>query len=258
MRTYFHINNTNCNWKKGDEICIGNEDNNFWISFAKKSDSIELQGEKHDVYKITKTAFEAYAKLHPPPSKMSDYHFNILNTLKEATESLGNTIKLNRELAFESIRNEFYPELPSRKNCIWLIPNHQDSLQFWNNILNIGQQIKIFKVEIDGNIHRASQEWLVGGTLSINEWNKLAHNYWKGTNSGNIEDEVLFTGRLKILEEITLPDTKKTNANQRLCLIQLVRFCGPNSISADVEVFEYRTVFILTVAHHNILGHESK
>ena len=206
MTTYFHINTSNRNWKIGDEVFIGNGDNNYWKSFADSSDLIELQGEKHEVYKITRTAFEAYAELHPPPSKMRGYHFKILNSLKEAIDSLGNTIKLNRELAFESIRNKYYPELPSRKNCIWLIPDHEVSLHFWNKILNAEQQKKIFKVKVDGNIHRASQEWLIGGTFSLNEWNKLAHNYWKGINSGNVEDEVLFTGSMNILEEIALPD----------------------------------------------------
>ncbi len=210
MTTYFHINTSNRNWKIGDEVFIGNEDNNYWESFADSSDLIELQGEKHEVYKITRTAFEAYAELHPPPSKMCGYHFKILNSLKEAVDSLGNTIKLNRELAFESIRNKYYPELPSRKNCIWLIPDHEDSLHFWNKILNAEKRKKVFKVIVDGNIHRASQEWLIGGTFSLNEWNKLAHNYWKGINSGNVEDEVLFTGTMNILEEITLPNKERS------------------------------------------------
>ncbi|WP_452225747.1 DUF2441 domain-containing protein [Lacinutrix cladophorae] len=205
MTTYYHINNTNCDWKKDDIIHIGKEENNYWKSFANRSLYIELKGEKHEIYKVTKAAFEEYAKLHPAPSIMKDYHFNILKTLKEATASLGDAIKLNRELIFEIIRNEFYPELPSRKNCIWLIPNHQDSLNLWFKVLNNREQIKIFKVEVDGKIHRASQDWLIGGTISINEWNNLAHNYWKGIDSGTIRDEVLFTGEMKILEKITKP-----------------------------------------------------
>jgi len=208
MKTYFHISSSNCEWKIGDEIHIGLEDNYYWKTFVDRGESIEIQGEKHDVYKITRTAFEAYTEMHPPPLKMDGYHFKPLNTLKEAIDSLGNTIKLNRELAFESFRKEFYPELPSRLRCIWLIPGHENALHFWNNTLNKGQQKRVFKVTVEGNIHRAAHKWLIGGTFSINEWNKLAHNYWKGVSSGNIDDEILFEGRMKIIEEITLYNTK--------------------------------------------------
>ena len=60
MKTYFHNNNSICDWKNGDEIHIGLEDNYYWISFLDIGQSIELLGEKHDVYKIAGTAFETY------------------------------------------------------------------------------------------------------------------------------------------------------------------------------------------------------
>jgi hypothetical protein len=63
-------------------------------------------------------------------------------------------------------------------------------------------QKRIYQVEVDGNVHRTSQEWLIGGTFSLNRWDELAHNYWKGTNYESIEDEVLFTGRIKILKVV--------------------------------------------------------
>lgn len=201
MKTYFHISNSHCQWKIGDEIHIELEDNYYWKSFIDNAEFIELQGEKHDVYKITRTALEAYTGMHPAPLKMNGYHFKSLYTLKEAIDSLGNTIKLNRELVFESIRKEFYPKLPSRQKCLWLIPSNEKSLEFWKNTINNRHQ-RIFKVAVDGNVHRAAHEWLIGGTFSINEWNKLAHNYWKGIGSGNTDDEILFDGKIRIIEEV--------------------------------------------------------
>ena len=206
MKAYFHIDTLGHNWRKNDMIFVGDKTNHYWKSFAEKSDLIEINGQNHEVFKVTKAAYEAYAKIHPAPLKMNGYHFNLLNSLKESIDSLGNSIKLNRELIFESIRKEFYPESPSREKCIWLIPDNNDSLLFWNKILNSKIQSKIFKVHVDGKIHRAPQKWLIGGTISVNEWRDLAHNYWKGTNSGNIQDEILFTGTMKIIEEVTLPN----------------------------------------------------
>jgi hypothetical protein len=202
MKTYYHINNNNnCNWKIGDEIVLGKEDNYYWQSLKKKDDDIEINGEIFDVYKIADAAFGAYSGKYRPPLKMKGYHFNPLRTLKETLDSLGNAIKINRELVFESIRNEFYPELPSRQKCIWLIPENEKSLEFWKKIIQNENQ-RIFKVTINGIIHRASQKWLVGGTFSLNRWYTLAHSYWKGEDSGSIEDEILFEGKIKIIGEV--------------------------------------------------------
>lgn len=203
MKTYLHISNSNCEWKIGNEIHIGLEDNYYWRSFVDNGESIELQGEKYDVYKITRAAFEAYTGGHQPPLKMNGYHFKPLNTLKEAIDSLGNTIKLNRELVFESIRKEFYPELPSRQKCIWLIPDNEKSLEFWKNTV-YNRHRRIFKVTVDGNVHRAAHKWLIGGTFSINEWNKLAHSYWKSEDSGRIDDEILFEGKIRIIKAVSV------------------------------------------------------
>jgi hypothetical protein len=122
---------------------------------------------------------------------MKGYHFNPIKTLKETIDSLGNALKICRELAFESIRKEFYPELPSRQKCIWLMPDNEKSLELWKNTIHNEHQ-KIFKVTADGNIHRAVQKWLIGGTFSLNKWITLAHKYWKGEDSGSIEDEIIF------------------------------------------------------------------
>ena len=180
---------------------MGKEDNYMWQSFADKGESITLNGEELDVYNVVKAAFDEYTRQYPPPIKMKDYHFNQLRTLDESIQSLGNSIKLCRELAFESIRKEFYSNLPSREKCIWLIPDNENSLEFWKNIIG-NEQRRIFKVVVDGTAHRASQEFLVGGTYSLNKWKSLAHSYWKGEESGSIEDEVLFTGTIKIIEEL--------------------------------------------------------
>ena len=50
---------------------------------------------------------------------------------------------------------------------------------------------------MDGNIHRAAQKRLIGGAFSLKKWNALAHNYWKGEDSGSIKYEILFDGEEK-------------------------------------------------------------
>jgi hypothetical protein len=201
METFYHINrDTKCVWKVGDEIEL-KEDNFYWQSFAQKGEYIDLNGEQIDVYKIATHAFDTYIRKHPIPIEMKDYHFNPIGTLKETIESLGNALKSCRELSFELVRKEFYPELPSRQKCIWIIPDVKESLEFWGQVLKYTDK-RIFKITLNGKIHRAAQKWLIGGTIPLNKWNAFAHSYWKGEGIGSKEDEVLFEGKFKIIDEI--------------------------------------------------------
>ena len=174
----------------------------MWRSFLEKGANIKVNGDKYPADKIVKTALDVYARNKPVPVQMKGYHFNPVFTLKEATDCLGQSIRIIRELTFEAIRKEFYPELPSRHNCIWLMPDDKLSLEFWKKLVH-GSSKRIFRVQTEGIIHRAANKWLVTGTIPLNEINAVAHNYWKGNDAGGFEDEILFTGKLKIIEELT-------------------------------------------------------
>lgn len=203
MSSYFHINNQpDCSWKAGDEVYFGHEYNNMWRSFLEKGAYINLNGEKRPADQVVKFALNWYLKKQPFPEEMKDYHFHPVATLKEATDCLGQSTRLIRELTFEAVRKEFYPELPSRHSCIWLAPYDKNSLQFWKKQVH-GSVKKIFRVEAEGIIHRAANKWLMTGSMSLNDINLMAHNYWKGNEAGGLEDEILFIGKLKIIEELT-------------------------------------------------------
>lgn len=171
---------------------------------CRKGEFVLLNEQKYSADLVIRKAFNYYSGQELPPKEMKGYHFNPLRTLEESIDSLGNALRLNRELIFESIRQEYYPELPSRQKCVWLIPKIEESLDFWGNIIRSKQQ-RIFKVSIDGKIHRSSHKWLNGGTFSVNKWYDLAHKYWKGEGSGNYDDEIILEGKMKLLEEITVP-----------------------------------------------------
>lgn len=202
MNTYYHINNNpECTWKTGDEVYFGHEHNNFWRSFLEKGAHIKLNGEKRPADQVIKYALNWYAKKEPVPEQMKGYHFHPVATLKEATDCLGESMRIIRELTFESIRKEFYPHLPSRHNCIWLTPDDKQSLELWKTLVH-GSTKRIFRVEAEGVIHRAANKWLITGTIPLDEINSMAHHYWKATDAGGLEDEILFTGKLKIIEEL--------------------------------------------------------
>lgn len=203
LNTYCHINNNpDCNWKAGHEFYVGQEHNKFWRSFLEKGAYIKLNGDKRPADQVVKFALNWYLKQQPVPEQMNGYHFHPVATLKEASDCLGQSTRLIRELSFEAVRKEFYSGLPSRHSCIWLAPDDKKSLQFWKNQVH-GRIKRIFRVEAEGIIHRAANKWLITGSMPLNEIHLMAHNYWKGNDAGSLEDEILFIGKLKIIEELT-------------------------------------------------------
>ena len=62
----------------------------------------------------------------------------------------------------------------------------------------------IIFMKADFYIFNSNCKWNIGGTFSINDWNKLAYNFWKGVDFGNFEDEKLFVGRI-IIDEVIPP-----------------------------------------------------
>lgn len=199
MKVFYHISHNS--WKIGDEKSAGPEHNNYWKSMSNNGESFEFEGKSHEAFKVINAAFEHYTKIRHAPSIMKSYHFVPLRSLHESIECLRNSINLNRELIFESIRKEHYSELPSRQKSIWLIPDQKESIEFWNKLLNPDNSKTIYKLEIlEGILHRCSKEWLNGGTFSVDHWKMKAKNYWEGVDAGRIDDEVLFEGRFRVID----------------------------------------------------------
>ena len=53
-----------------------------------------------------------------------------------------------------------------------------------------------------GELHRATQQIVMGDTISISEWRKRATDYWNGANSESYDDELLLSGDIEVLEEV--------------------------------------------------------
>lgn len=200
---FFHINkDSDEEWVIGAKFTFGQQNNKLWETFENGNQLITSDGRTYPVDQIAYQALEVYRGGMTPPLKQ--YHYNPVQTLSETLDSLFCSIRNTRELMFEQVRLEKYASLPSRKTCIWLIPNDQESLDYWQENLPRGNNRKIFRVRTNGVFHRTSQQWVQGGTFSLSNWRERAHNYWKGTGAGNIDDEILFAGELEIIDEISI------------------------------------------------------
>ena len=141
------------------------------------------------------------------------YNLNIyIDVLKKTRVALRENRIFTRETIFEEVRAKYFPDLPSRQSCIWVAT--REAIPFWWEELSKGpNKCKIFKLKLTGVIHRTNEKYLVDDTISHLDIIHNAIRYWKGEDgSGSLSDELLFKGRIEIIEEYNdLNDlTKKT------------------------------------------------
>ena len=104
-----------------------------------------------------------------------------------------------RELALESIRKEYYPEYPSRLNCLYLTDKLEDAIK-WVDILkrNKKNAVQILTLKVSGNIFEGDGSLMKRLNLSYNEHLENAKMYW--SNATDNKDEILFTGTATVID----------------------------------------------------------
>lgn len=108
-----------------------------------------------------------------------------------------------RELIWEDIRVRNFPDKPSRKRCLWLAEG-EESLNYWLTKLQPATDLHVFRVRIDdGKTHDASDEHLMRDNIAYDEALAMAERYWNGEIRNPTAKEVLFEGRLRIIEQIS-------------------------------------------------------
>ncbi|HID8898856.1 TPA: DUF2441 domain-containing protein [Enterobacter hormaechei] len=110
--------------------------------------------------------------------------------------------KYTRELIWEAVRLADYGEKPSRHRCLWLSLGEQN-LNYWKSQVVADQNLRqIFRVEIDGRTHEASDEHLMNDNVPYHEALDMSHRYWKGEISNPLAKEILFEGKMRVIERV--------------------------------------------------------
>ena len=113
--------------------------------------------------------------------------------------TVNNDAYVMRELALESIRKEYYPEYPSRLNCLYLTDKLEDAIK-WVDILkrNKKNAVQILTLKVSGNIFEGDGSLMKRLNLSYNEHLENAKMYW--SNATDNKDEILFTGTATVID----------------------------------------------------------
>jgi hypothetical protein len=122
-------------------------------------------------------------------------------TVEHYRNILSEYLKLTREWVFEEVRREFFPNLPSRHRCLWVIPDDTEAIRYWWRTM--GKTGEILKLELTGKIYRTNQQYLKATTASLDQIRMNAFKYWSGASGDNpAEDEYLFEGFAKVLDVV--------------------------------------------------------
>lgn len=179
----------------GDEFEVGSKSNPFFrfIETTDLCQSVTFDNNPNDIRKFP----------------IADYFDNIssgqfktnMDIAKLAANSLRHYVKYVRELTWEEIRRNEFPDLPSRQRCLWLIPS-KDKIPFWMNKLLGGNstEFQILRVSAQGKIHSASEALLMSDSQSHTKTIKDAQKYWLGHIDDPETEEVIFEGKITVQE----------------------------------------------------------
>lgn len=108
-----------------------------------------------------------------------------------------------REIALEKVRQEKFPELPSRFYCMYLSEYKEDALKNIDIMVNknLNKKYQAVTVKLNGQIFCVKDFGIGRLGLSFNEYKKLAEKYWsQDQNSKTKSKEILFIGEAEIVE----------------------------------------------------------
>ena len=117
-----------------------------------------------------------------------------------------------RELALEEVRQEKYPQYPSRMGCLYVSETLEEAEKWGQFFAEIGRPTyRIVKLDIQGNCFIGDATKCFKGKLNKEENLRLAEVYWKSgmdTENQKAIREMLVNGQITVVEIV-----KEINAN---------------------------------------------
>jgi len=119
---------------------------------------------------------------------------------------------LTRELLFENVRLQKFPDYPSRLHCFWL--SDKNNLIKWLEEDGFKDKVEkeIFKVKATGIVFECDGSFINFDTIRFSDYNRLAYDYWNGSRTNKCKLEILFEGKLDIVAKYS--SLEKLNDNE--------------------------------------------
>ena len=199
---YFHIHRIGDYtplWNVGNRINWVQKRNNLFFDYYSKNGLFYTDGTNSIPFR---QAIERFQR-ESPEYKQAQFE-RLINAAGEVVKAQSMFI---REIIFEEVRKNYFPQLPSRLSGIWVC--NKDAVEFWWKTLNAKNQ-KILKLRLTGTIHVADEKHLIADTFKHDDLRAKAFEYWTGSdNHTEIGQEILFEGIIDVIEEFSTIEEMK-------------------------------------------------
>jgi len=212
---FYHIHRENWHsnqWTPGHKISVSYPNHNYyftsiinqpWPPITHFQEDYHLIDYLHKIIPLART----FTIGIDPHTLNLDQRYELLSLANHLTDLLSKNIehfeqslKMVRELIFETIRKERFPSYPSRLNCLWLCEK-SDLNTWWNEFIDKKEKL-IFKVSAKGKILQADGSLINHNFIRFSDFKQTAFQYWNGDENTLPEKrlpEILFEGELEIL-----------------------------------------------------------
>lgn len=199
-KTYYHIQRFPT-WEKGQVYFIGLEKNNYCSFFDVYGHNFEDPVTKK-VYNPSVAAehfIEYFETGKKKKETLSSYSYDITFIIRALRDAILNYSRYLRELLFEEVRLNFFPNYPSRQRGIWVISD-KDDIPYWIRTIGANQESSVFEVLLTGKIHEANHKSIKLTTNSFNGIRKQAFSYWmtEKVSKSDIGNECIFEGTVVV------------------------------------------------------------
>ncbi|MBX3120962.1 MAG: DUF2441 domain-containing protein [Fimbriimonadaceae bacterium] len=116
-------------------------------------------------------------------------------------------LHLAREMYWEKVRHEEFPEAPSRQRGIWLVRTYEDAKRWANHMGWHPAVFRIVRVTASGRALNTDGNRIPDNCEPLAIWHEKAQAYWMGKDSDQPLPEVLFEGTLRVEEIMPFRDT---------------------------------------------------
>lgn len=122
--------------------------------------------------------------------------------LDTCVNALSESTMLLREMIYEKVRASEFSSKPSRQTGLWLTNDSDDATDYWRGSLS-GENMQVYRVEVEGNLHFAHDHRTATTTGSLAVIEERAREYWSNNDDrASIETEILMEGQLRVIEII--------------------------------------------------------
>jgi len=199
-KVYYHVNKL-LDWKEGEEFFVGEENTPQYMGLMSREALYQFGSGQQDVVPTSGAlyAYEQYTQSGSMPDFLPpNANLNPDTLFKSASKGLNDYLMFTRELIYEEVRRDNFPHLPSRSKSFHLIPDNKGAMQFWLPKLATPEH-KLFKLEVNGQIHTADINHLVTDSVSPMMMKMAASHYWMGTNQDEVSNLITFRGGVKVI-----------------------------------------------------------